>query len=359
MPAPWLRLAPPNYAPAIRWLYDHGVSPWQVSGAFGVTSAHGHMLARRAREGPGGRHRRERDLSRRLDGDAESAEVRLAEVDDQIQSAVASVIATSDFGAGLARLRRLSPVFRSPRSPELVELTGLWLTSLAWCATHLGFSGSALRWAREASAVWRRLGRDPRRQEAWLLESHVRLYMNQPELSLELLDAASDALAAVPEYHRQYGTAKLLTLLAARREPLAGPLPEFPRAVALAADSRELSEAERQFASRQHAVWACDPDPDGADARVVAVAAWRGGESLYDVIVENYAAEAGLSVGPASPHFGAALERLDALRSRAERFPHQAAIRELLSVTPRLRLDDSLTKLWVRSVRYLNPWRRY
>lgn len=73
----------------------------------------------------------------------------------------------------------------------------------------------------------------------------------------------------------------------------------------------------------------------------------------------NYRAAARLSTKETSHDYADSLEDLEDLRTHALRFPHQEAVRYLLSLTPRLRLSQPVRAAWIRQVFYLNPYRAY
>ncbi len=350
-----------SLVPAVNWLLEHGVSVRRIAEAFRTTERS--VLVTRSRENTRVPKRRADTARVALDVGATSTAAVVDARYEAFHLAREAARRTWDLDRGLGDLADLRRRLGRPTSEALLELVARCDSERGWCSVHLGATRSAVRFARDARAVWDALENYAQVAETLLVESHAWLYVNRPDTAARLLREHRDASEAAgtalgTEYHRQLATVHMLQTFAGNGE-LPKDVPEsVTRINAILRAEGAPSDVALRFATRQRHTWRASPDLGACDELAADVAVWRGEDSLESVIAENYAAEAALGVYARGGRVDATLGRLEALAPRLARFPHQAAVALLLGATPRLRLEPRWRRVWVRHVRYFNPFRR-
>jgi hypothetical protein len=381
------RLPVPEFAPVFHWLHDQaGLSNVEIASAFRIKA--GRVRSIRARSAtntevaplPGALSREEgllnagplivvpseelrEELGISFEPDYVTVSRRrkeeIAAFEQNIEQEQARYAAEGRFEDGFSRMRRHISRLGQPHSAHLIRMLARLRHHSAWFLVHMGRTRSAIDQARRAMALSAVAFHESDSQidcmriaETGLVLSNAYLLRQHPTHSLKVLrmvrmihQELGKGIGA--EYYRQMGTAQLLL-----DEDAAAEKSFFSAALA----TRESGAPERTvllWGSRQASIL---NRPNWAKAEEVFIASTDGvskHELAYQMSV-HWAVVTALATGE---------ERIveDAFNLFGDPPPthlgHQATIRYLLELTPRLQLSGQVLSSWLRYLMYSNVFR--
>lgn len=374
----------PNFAPVFHWLIGNaGLSSKQIAAAFGISDARVRQICRRrpvTRElGPliGDLDHIERlmvqrplivvpaaDVRRELGISDEPDFVELTKADlacihslaDQVEAESAQAIATGKVEDGLMLIRSYIRQLGRPQSAERIRLLGRLRHHSAWLLIHLGRTRSAIDQARRSLALSavafhesrRRIDHERMAATGQIL-SMAYAMRNRPDQSLSMLQmvrAIHDGIGTLPgfEYHRQLGTA-LLQMCRDEEAALQFQLAATKMRRAGSPESDVLLFGLRQANVLGQPKWS-----EALEYAGTAKGALSRSVIAYQTNL-NWAAVTGVATGDSR----IAEDALQLLGPKPQAFyGHQATIRLLLEITPRLNLAEQTLIRWTRFMMYAN-----
>ncbi len=380
------RLHIPNFAPVFHWLSDAGLTSEQVAAAFRIKASR--VRAIRARtpakketwllsgdldgfefqltDGPllvipPPELRHELGISAEPDFVvlSSSREQAIRELETSIDKVNAVTEGSGEYDHGLLRMRRLVRLLGQPHSALLIRLLARIRHYSSWYLMQMGRARSAIDQARRAMALSTTAHHESgdgidllRMAETGLILSMGYALRNQPQHSLRVLRMVRQIQSAArvdpgSEYHRQRGTALLMLLADEEAER------EFLRAAAKMRDGGASDQVILLYGLRQanllhRSNW------DGALATVEATKTTLIPSQVAYQTNMHWAAIAGLASGDGR----IAETALEMLGPPPPVFVgHQATIRHLIEVTPKLKFSGEQLRRWTRYLMYANVFR--
>ncbi len=363
-------------APAIFWLRQRGVGSDRLAVAFRTTRNHIRVLVHRGRQWPFGAvgatvpsgpvvslQGRESGLPPYEDEAplGRLGRARLERLEEEIETVARSANADWLLEDAIMRLRRFSSRLGRPHSVRLLRLRARIRMHLASCFVHSGLTHSAclygLRSIDDLNYAFRETG-DAKYLgwlgEAALIASNAQLLRRRPNHADTLLQQAVDASAAAAtplgsEYYRQRGVAAFQ-----RGEDLVA------RSWFTTARSSAISQSAftiAEFASVRHLAALRPIDWDAAASLLAQVRHRHRVETLEAAMMSHWAVATAFSTD--SPRiFSEGVDLLFATPPPEARFGHQSTVRELLIVTPELKLNEEMRIEWLRWLMYANAFAR-
>lgn len=370
-------------APALCWLYEHGVDSRTLARVLHVET--GHLRVVRHRSGrlqffapgeslnallsrPAAPLRKK--LGVRADDDTvprwPKRERHIEDLESRADSICAAHARLGQFAEGLSAVRALAPQGGYPSSALWFRFKARLHQHAAWFRLHLGMTTSAFEHARLALDLShlafkeRRQGLDLRRiSESCLIAAQAAVLASDPQTALKLLDLAAEASARISdplgsEHFRLRGTACLQLASDAELERLPS---YFEKAAAAMLEKQEcLNDGQLMLASERHLALLGNPNVDMAARVVEQVEKDFPPQSLERAMAVNWAAACALSTG--SPETAAyANKLLEGGNVQSGPFGHQATCSFLLSITPRIGLNPEFRRAWIRRALYENSSR--
>jgi hypothetical protein len=286
-------------------------------------------------------------------------EEEIAAFAGQIELDQARYAADGRFEDGLLKMRQHIRDLGWPHSALLIRTLARLRHHSAWFLVHMGRTRSATDQARRSMALSSIAYHESDAKidcrcmaETGLLLANAYLLRQQPRHALDVLKLVLTVKQEFgweigPEYHRQMGTAQLQL-----GEDMAA-VQSFRNAAQTMRETGAPEQIVRFWGSRQSSVL---NRPDWALAEEVFAATTEGLEkddllyqmSVHWAVMTALATEDEVKVDAAFGLFGP---------PPSAYFGHQATIRHLLEVTPRLRLTGSVLAKWLRYLMYANVFR--
>jgi hypothetical protein len=381
------RLHIPNFSPVFHWLSENGdLTSDEIAAAFGIQAdrvrairsrnpassevtllpgqlagVESKLLERPHLVIPTEDLRRELGIATEPDfvvvSKRREEEIRLFE--QQVERDQATFEARWMLEDGLAHMRRHIRDLGQPHSTLLLRILARLRYHSAWFLVHLGRTESAIDQARRAMAISAIAFHESSKEidllriaDTGLILSLAYTLRNRPRHALRVLRMISDIHAESKsdpgaEYHRQRGTALLL-------------LQEDEAAdkafIASAAWMHEGGFPERTVLlyGRRQLNLLFDPNWSGALETMISANSGLAEDSLPYQMNVHWAAVTGLATGDKT----ISEEALSLLGPHPPvSFGHQATIRHLLEVTPRLGLHGKTLQRWCRYLMYANVFR--
>jgi len=381
------RLPVPEFAPVFHWLHDQaGLTNEEIASAFRIKA--GRVRSIRARSGtatevaplPGALSREEgllnagplivvpsEELREELGISSEPDYVtfsrtrkdELVALEQRIEQDHARYAAEGRFEDGLSCMRRHISRLGQPHSAHLIRILARLRHHSAWFLVHMGRTRSAIDQARRAMALSAVAYHESdsqtdcmRMAETGLVLSNAYLLRQHPTHALQVLKVVQTihkefAKSIGAEYYRQTGTAQLLLGDDAAAEKsffsaaLAMRKSGAPEPVIARTGDRQASILNRPHWAKAEEVFAASTEGVGKHELAYQM-------SVHWAVVTALATGDQRFVEDAFNLFGP---------PPLQHFGHQATIRHLLELTPRLQLSGQALSRWLRYLMYANVFR--